>query len=153
VAPPPAALAPPPPEQLRADILAATRVPGVQRGLWGIVVHSLDRNERLVDLNPAALLVPASLAKLVSVATAAEAVGWDYRFETTLRATGPIADGVLQGDLIVAGSGDPSIGGRGGDDITAWVDALKAAGIRRIEGRIIGDDDAVEEPRPQLAWA
>lgn len=126
---------------------------GVSRGAWGIVVHSLDRHERLFELNPRMLLVPASVAKLAAVATAADAVGWDYRFETSLKAAGPIVDGVLQGDLLVTGSGDPSIGGRAGDDITSWIDALKASGLRRINGRVIGDDDAIEEPRPQLAWA
>jgi len=119
-------------------------MPGVQNGAWGIVVHSLARDERLFELNPRTLLVPASASKLVSVATAAEAVGWDYRFETTLRGTGPVADGTLHGDLLVVGSGDPSIGGRAGDDLGAFVDALKALGIRRIEGRVIGDDDRVE---------
>jgi serine-type D-Ala-D-Ala carboxypeptidase/endopeptidase (penicillin-binding protein 4) len=140
-------------QQLRADIAAAVQMQGVQRGAWGIVVHSLTRDERLFELNARTLLVPASTSKLVTVATAAEAVGWDYRFETTLRGTGPIADGTLQGDLIVVGSGDPSIGGRAGDDLAPFVDALKALGIRRIDGRVIGDDDAIEEPRPQLAWA
>jgi D-alanyl-D-alanine carboxypeptidase/D-alanyl-D-alanine-endopeptidase (penicillin-binding protein 4) len=139
--------------QLRQDIAAATQAPGVQRGVWGVAVHSLDRNERLYELNPGMLLVPASAAKLAAVATAAEAVGWDYRYETTVHATGPVVDGVVQGDLIVAGSGDPTIGGRAGDDVDGWVEALKAAGVRRVDGRIIGDDDAVEEPRPQLAWA
>ena len=128
-------------------------MPGVSRAAWGVAVQSLDRRERLFTLNAGTLLVPASVAKLVSVATAADAVGWDYRYVTTLRAAGPIVDGVLHGDLIVVGSGDPSIGGRAGDDLSIWVDALKAAGIRRIEGRIIGDDDLVDEPRPQLAWA
>jgi D-alanyl-D-alanine carboxypeptidase/D-alanyl-D-alanine-endopeptidase (penicillin-binding protein 4) len=99
------------------------------------------------------LFVPASAAKLVSVATAAEAVGWDYRFETALRTTGPIDGGVLHGDLIVVGSGDPSLGGRGGGDLSDFVAAVGAAGITRIDGRIIGDDDALEEPRPQLSWA
>src|SRR5688572_25760807 len=140
-------------QQLRQALTAATRAPGVQRGAWGVVVHSLDRNERLYELNPQMLLVPASAAKLAAVATAAEAVGWDYRYETTLRTTGPVVDGVLRGDLIVVGSGDPTIGGRAGEDIGGWVDALKSAGIRRIDGRIIGEDDAIEEPRPQLAWA
>jgi D-alanyl-D-alanine carboxypeptidase/D-alanyl-D-alanine-endopeptidase (penicillin-binding protein 4) len=121
--------------------------------VWGIAVHSIDRNERLVELQPRTLLVPASLAKLAAVATAVDAVGWDYRFETTLRATGPITDGVLAGDLVAVGSGDPTIGGRGGEDFSAWVAAVKAAGVRRIDGRIIGDDNAIEEPRPQLAWA
>src|SRR5688572_9119888 len=139
--------------RLRLDLTQATQQTGVSRGAWGVVVQSLDRDERLFELNPRMLLVPASVAKLAAVATAAEAVGWDYRFETTLRTTGPIVDGVLQGDLIVVGSGDPTIGGRAGEDIGGWVDALKSAGIRRIDGRIIGEDDAIEEPRPQLAWA
>ena len=143
----------------------------MQRGLWGIAVHSLDRDERLVEINSAALFVPASVAKIVSIASAADAVGWDYQFETTLRATGPVVQAdrpereraaasaadvpfsVLQGDLLVVGSGDPSIGGRAGSDLSVFVDALKARGVRRIEGRIIGDDDSIEEPRPQLAWA
>jgi D-alanyl-D-alanine carboxypeptidase/D-alanyl-D-alanine-endopeptidase (penicillin-binding protein 4) len=139
--------------RLRAEILAATTSPGVQRGTWGIVVHSLDRNERLFELNPRALLVPASVAKLASVASAVDAVGWDYRFETTVRTNGVIDNGTLRGDLFIVGSGDPAIGARGGDDIETWIDALKASGIRRIEGRIIGDDNAIEEPRPALAWA
>ena len=140
-------------QQLQADIRSSIAVPGVRRAAWGIVVHSLDRNERLFELNPGTQLVPASIVKLVSVASASEAVGWDFRYETTLRATGPVVDGVLMGDLVAVGSGDPSIAGRGGTDLTAWVDGLKAAGIRRIDGRVIGDDDGVEEPRPQLAWA
>jgi serine-type D-Ala-D-Ala carboxypeptidase/endopeptidase (penicillin-binding protein 4) len=139
--------------QLRRDILSATNGFGVTRGVWGIAVYSLDRQEPLFDLNPRALLVPASSAKLVTVATAAEAAGWNYRYTTTLRATGPIVDGVLKGDLLAVGSGDPSIGGPAGDDLSTWSDSLKAAGVRRIEGRVIGDDDAFEEPRPQLAWA
>jgi len=139
--------------QLQQSITAATRLPGVSRASWGIAVQSLDRREPLFALNAGTLLVPASVAKLVTVATAADAVGWDYRYTTLLRATGPIVDGVLQGDLLVVGSGDPSVGGRAGDDLSTWVAGLKAAGIRRIDGRIIGDDDGVEEPRPQLAWA
>jgi D-alanyl-D-alanine carboxypeptidase/D-alanyl-D-alanine-endopeptidase (penicillin-binding protein 4) len=109
--------APNPVAQLQQSILSATRMPGVSRAAWGIAVQSLDRRERLFTLNGGTLLVPASVAKLVSVATAADAVGWDYRYTTTLRATGPIADGVLRGDLLVVGSGDPSIGGRAGDDL------------------------------------
>jgi len=85
--------------------------------MWGIVVQSLERDERLFELNSRALLASASVAKLSSLATTVDAVRWDYRFETTLRATGPIVDGVLQGDLVVVGSGDPSIGGRSGGEV------------------------------------
>ena len=139
-------------KELQEDLIAATRSPGVERGTWGIVVHSLDRDQPLFELNSRALLVPASVAKIVSAVTAADAVGWDFRYETALRATGPVVNGVLRGDLVVVGSGDPTIGGRGDDDLGEWASALRAAGIRRIDGRVIGDDDAIEEPRPQLAW-
>ena len=91
-------------------------------------MQSLDRDERLFELNPRTLLVPASVAKLVSVATAAEAVGWDYRFETTLRATGPVVDGVLHGDLArrrLRRSVDRRPRRR---RPRGWVDALKARG-------------------------
>lgn len=151
------ASAPTPPldpvQQLSRDLTAATLEPGVQRAAWGIVVQSLDRDERVFELNPRTLLVPASTVKLISLASAADAVGWDYHFDTTVRATAPIVDGVLRGDLIVVGSGDPSIGSRSGQGLTAWVEALRQRGLTRIEGRVIGDDDSVEEPRPQLAWA
>jgi D-alanyl-D-alanine carboxypeptidase/D-alanyl-D-alanine-endopeptidase (penicillin-binding protein 4) len=140
-------------QQLSNDITTITRTPGVQRAAWGIAVQSLDRGERLFDLNPRTLLVPASIAKLVSLSAAVDAVGWDFRYETTIRGAGPMVDGVLEGDLLVTGSGDPSIAGRAGTDLTVWIQALKALGLRRIEGRVIGDDDAIEEPRPQLAWA
>jgi D-alanyl-D-alanine carboxypeptidase/D-alanyl-D-alanine-endopeptidase (penicillin-binding protein 4) len=139
--------------RLQDDILTLTRSPGVERAVWGIVVQSLDRAERLVEVNPRTLLVPASAAKLLAVANAADAVGWDFRFATELRTAGTVVRGVLRGDLIVVGSGDPSIGGRGGSDLEEWITAVQGAGIERIDGRVIGIDDALEEPRPGLTWA
>lgn len=114
---------------------------------------SLDTGERLFEVNPRTLLVPASVAKLVSAAGAIETVGWDYRFETPVRGTGEVRDGVLHGDLLVVGAGDPSIGGRNGLDLRAWVQSLRDAGVHAIDGRIIGIDDAFEEPRPGFAWS
>lgn len=137
---------------LAGTLTRLTRSPGVRKAIWGIEVYSLDRSAPLYQLNHDQLMVPASAAKIVSVATAAEAVGWDYRWETTVRAHGRIADGVLQGDLVITGTGDPSIGGRAGENLTAWIEAIRRAGITRVLGRVIGDDNAVEEPRPQLAW-
>ena len=156
-APPAVVTSPPGPVDklgaLRSDLAAITKMPGVQRATWGIAVQSLARNQRLFDLNPQTLMVPASVAKLISVATASDAVGWDYRFTTTLRSTGAIEGGVLHGDLLVVGGGDPAIGGRGGDDFSTWVDALKSAAIHRVDGRVVGIDDAFEEPRPGFAWS
>jgi D-alanyl-D-alanine carboxypeptidase/D-alanyl-D-alanine-endopeptidase (penicillin-binding protein 4) len=155
--PRPAIPGPPPPNpvaQLRSDFNALIDQPGHQRGTWGVAVHSLARNERLFEQNPRTLLVPASTMKLVSLAAAAEAVGWDYVFETKLLASGPVMDGVLKGDLVIVGSGDPSVLGRPlSDAFGPWIDALRARGITRIEGRVVADDDALEEPKPGFAWS
>jgi D-alanyl-D-alanine carboxypeptidase/D-alanyl-D-alanine-endopeptidase (penicillin-binding protein 4) len=92
--------------------------------------------------------------KIVTVMSAAEAVGWDYTFETTLLATGPVSEGVLHGDLVVTGNGDPTVLGRAGNDTLApWTAALRERGIERIDGRVIADDNQVEEPRPGFAWS
>jgi serine-type D-Ala-D-Ala carboxypeptidase/endopeptidase (penicillin-binding protein 4) len=140
--------------QLKADFDSIVDRPGHQRGIWGIAIHSLARNERLYERNPRTLLVPASTMKLVCVAAAAEAAGWDYVFETTMLATGPVRDGVLEGDLAVVGSGDPSVLGRpAGDTFAPWIEGLRGRGITRVQGRVVADDDALEEPQPGFAWS
>jgi D-alanyl-D-alanine carboxypeptidase/D-alanyl-D-alanine-endopeptidase (penicillin-binding protein 4) len=140
-------------QQLRQDVVDAITAPGLQRATWGVAVRSLERGEPLLELNADALLVPASVAKLVTLATAADAVGWDYRFETTVTAAGPVVDGVLSGDLVIRGNGDPTIESTGGPTLADWVDALARRGLRRVTGRVVGDDNGTEEPLPRFAWA
>lgn len=146
--------------QLRHDFDSLLDRPGHLHGTWGILVESLVADNRLYERNARTLMVPASTMKLVSVATAADAVGWDYRFETRFFATGPIVDGVLRGDLLIVGSGDPSVEPRlgaaspsGVETTPPWVQVLREKGVTRIEGRIIGDDDHVEEPKPGFSWS
>jgi D-alanyl-D-alanine carboxypeptidase/D-alanyl-D-alanine-endopeptidase (penicillin-binding protein 4) len=143
-----------PVQQLRSDFDNLIDQPGHQRGVWGIVIQSIERSDVLYERNPRTLLVPASTMKLVSMAAAAESVGWDYTFETRLLGTAPVVDGVLQGDLLVIGSGDPSVFGRAGEaTLDPWIEALRQRGITRIDGRVVGDDDDVEEPKPGFGWS
>ena len=92
----------PPLRRLAADVRELTAMPGVKRGLWGVMAYSLTRRQPLFELNPQTLFVPASTTKLLSAASAYDSVGRDYRFETTVWATGPIVAGTPQGDLLVA---------------------------------------------------
>ena len=59
-------------------------------------------------------MMPASNMKILTLAAAADSLGWDYRFTTTLEARGAISNGVLHGDLIVKSNGDPTINTRNG---------------------------------------
>jgi D-alanyl-D-alanine carboxypeptidase/D-alanyl-D-alanine-endopeptidase (penicillin-binding protein 4) len=140
---------------LQQDLTALFRAPAFSNALWGVLVRSLDNGQTLFALNPGTLLMPASNMKLVTMSVAAERLGWDYRFETKLVSDGPVEDGVLKGDLIVAGSGDPSIGARGESTrvFDLWADALKAQGIETIDGRIIGDDNALDDEGLGQGWA
>ncbi len=139
---------------LARDIDALLDRPGQQRATWGVVVQSLRTGDRLYARNPRTLLVPASALKIVTAATAAAAVGWDYAFTTAVAITGTVEGGALNGDLLIAGTGDPSTEGEGGVDLVQPIlEALHARGITRIAGRIVGDDSAVEEARPGQAWS
>lgn len=116
----------------------------------------MDSGELLYSLNAGKLMVPASNMKILTLAAAAETLGWDHRFTTTLEARGSIVGGVLHGDLFVRGGGDPTINtreGRGEAVFRAWVAALSAAGINEIDGRIVGDDQAFDEEGIGAGWA
>jgi serine-type D-Ala-D-Ala carboxypeptidase/endopeptidase (penicillin-binding protein 4) len=126
------------------------------RGVWGVDIRSLDTGERLFQLDADKLMMPASNMKILTLATAAEVLGWDYRFTTTLETTAPIDQGVLRGDLFVRGTGDPTINSRADRAeavFAGWSAALSQAGIFEIEGRIIGDDQAFDDEGLGAGWA
>lgn len=130
---------------LQRDLAVLFADPALQRGAAAIAVQSLDHGDALFRYNADRLLIPASTLKLVTVAAAAEVLGWDFRYTTTIAAAGPIEDGVLRGDLVVRGQGDPTINRRydGGDGVLAeWAGRLSAGGLRRVNGRLVGDDRA-----------
>jgi len=77
-------------------------------------------------------LPPASVTKAITALYALEFLGADHRFETRLLATGPVEGGVLAGDLVLAGGGDPTLDTDALADMAA---ALKRAGVREITGR------------------
>ena len=141
-------------ENLRRDIDALIDAPALARSYWGVLVKSLRSGETLYERNARRLLMPASNMKIVTLAAAAERLGWNYTYETALFAAGTTADGTLHGDLVVVGSGDPSLTAGGGDALFAeWADALKRAGIRTVTGRVIGDDNAFEDNGLGFGWS
>jgi D-alanyl-D-alanine carboxypeptidase/D-alanyl-D-alanine-endopeptidase (penicillin-binding protein 4) len=144
-------------DELQRDLRRLFTGASLAHASWGIDVFSLRTGETLFSYGAERFLLPASTQKLLTTAVAAERLGWDYRFTTRLLATGPIdAYGTLRGDLVVAGNGDPSINPRHPERwrvFDDWAAALHARGLRSIEGRIVGDDNAFEEPGWGQGWS
>ena len=103
--------------------------------------------------------VTASNMKLITSAVALQSLGPDYRFTTRLVATGPIENGVLDGDLVLVGSGDPSFGGRGEKNPTDVFERMLesafevSGGLHRITGRVLGDDNSLPDETMGEGWA
>jgi D-alanyl-D-alanine carboxypeptidase/D-alanyl-D-alanine-endopeptidase (penicillin-binding protein 4) len=85
-------------------------------------------------------LPPASTAKVITALFALDRLGPAFRFSTRLMATGPVAGGLVQGDLILAGGADPTLST---DTLAAMAQALAAQGVRGVTGRFLTDDSAL----------
>lgn len=112
---------------------------------WGVLVRSLATGETLYRRNEGRLFMPASNMKLVTGAAVLETLGPDFRYRTEVAGSGPVEGGVLRGDLLVYAGGDPSISARFHGDaravFRAWADSLRARGVTRIAGGVVGVDE------------
>jgi D-alanyl-D-alanine carboxypeptidase/D-alanyl-D-alanine-endopeptidase (penicillin-binding protein 4) len=79
-------------------------------------------------------LPPASVAKAITALYGLEKLGPSYRFRTRLLATGPVQGGVLEGDLILAGGGDPTLDT---DALAGLAAGLARGGVQRVRGRFL----------------
>lgn len=154
VAPPSVVSTPDAAERLQADLSAIFTTPQFERSFWSVLVRPLNSSQTLYDLNSAKLMMPGSAMKIVTAAAAGELLGWDQRFETRVVASAPIERGVLRGDLFVVGGGDPSISERsdtpGG--MRALARQVREAGVTRVEGGVIGDDDLFDDRDLGNGW-
>ncbi|OOY19166.1 D-alanyl-D-alanine carboxypeptidase/D-alanyl-D-alanine-endopeptidase [Thioclava sp. DLFJ5-1] len=100
----------------------------------GYVVADLKSGQILEQRNAGQAMPPASALKSITSLYAMEQLGGDFRFGTQLIATGPISGGRIQGDLILAGGGDPTLTT---DDLNAMAKQLAAKGVQGITGRFL----------------
>jgi D-alanyl-D-alanine carboxypeptidase/D-alanyl-D-alanine-endopeptidase (penicillin-binding protein 4) len=157
-----------PPDRLSGKIeslLAASA--GAKRAFWGIHIVRLAGGRAVYQSNADSFFIPASNTKLFSTALALDRLGPGHRFHTVVQADAlPDAGGLLEGDLVLYGGGDPSLSDRiipyapepwiRGPvvrGIENLADQIVAGGVRDIRGGIVGDDSAyVWEPYPE-GWA
>lgn len=144
--------------ELQARIAEVLRKPELAQAMVGIKVASLDTGQVIFESNSNKLLRPASNMKLYTVAAAIDRLTPDYRFVTSVYAPDkPDAKGAIKGDLIIYGRGDPSIGFRfnegnyfkGIDDLAA---RIVAAGVKRVDGDLVGDESHFTGPPYGTGW-
>lgn len=145
--------------ELQEQLSAHIAQPKFDAALWGAKVVAADSGKVIFEHNSQKLFSPASNSKLYTVALALDRLGGEYRFKTSLYSTAkPDASGVLNGDLLVFGRGDPGINARlHNNDIYAALEpliaALTNAGVRDIRGDLIGDDSFFHGPPYGSGWA
>ncbi|MCC6370187.1 MAG: D-alanyl-D-alanine carboxypeptidase/D-alanyl-D-alanine-endopeptidase [Bacteroidia bacterium] len=126
---------------------------------YGFCVMNAKTSEVVAEHKAHELMIPASTLKIVTTAAALKLLGPSFRYTTKLSYTGNFnkTTGVLDGDLVIVGSGDPSLQSENfGKEscVEKWAQELKKKGIKEINGSIIGDASAFEREIPgEWIWA
>jgi D-alanyl-D-alanine carboxypeptidase/D-alanyl-D-alanine-endopeptidase (penicillin-binding protein 4) len=145
-------------EELRARIAEVLRSSEIAPAQLAVKIASLDTGRILYEENAGKLLLPASNMKIYTVAAALDRLSPDYRYTTSVYANArPDAAGTVRGDLIVYGRGDPTFAAsfEGGDYYKAIDDLaarIVAAGVKRVEGNLVGDESYFTGPRLGWGW-
>lgn len=142
--------------ELQARIAALLDQPKFAAARWGVRIIAPE-GKIIFERDADKTFMPASNMKLYTSAAALDAFGPDFKIKTSVYATKPVSrGGVLKGDLIFYGRGDPNLSPRfdtddpdrydelkPADKITAieqLADQIKARGIKTVTGNLIGDD-------------
>ena len=104
---------------------------------WGVFVVSLQDGRVLAARDAQKLFTPASVQKIITSVVALDKLGADFRWKTSVFASNKIEKGVLDGDLILYGQGAPDLSDEGIENLA---NQLKAKGLQKVKGNIIGDE-------------
>jgi len=143
-------------EALRIALERSLPVGRWTRSRWGVLVVSLDRGDTLFARDAHRPLVPASNAKLLTSAAALHYLRPEFRYETFLLSGDPVVGGVLHGDLVLYGTGDPSLARNHREDRTdplrLLARKLHRQGVRAIRGDVVGDGTYFTGPDIPPTW-
>ena len=125
----------------------------------GIYVKNLTTGEVIAETNPRQSLVPGSILKLLTTATAIDMLGAGFRFETLLAYSGEIYNDTLVGNLYIIGGGDPALGSSYFKDHAPyrhfqdeWVKKISQLRIKHIRGNMVTDATIFEEQTIPDTW-
>lgn len=143
--------------QLELDKLK--KDPHLASATWGFYALNLSNNKIEAEHNAQINLVPASVMKSITTATALELLGPEFKYSTKIYIRGEISsEGILNGDLIIRGGGDPTLGSEANSGrcesciVNEVITMLQKQGIRLIAGDILADDSYFEAKMTPGGW-
>ena len=121
-----------------------------------VLIKNIGTGEELAEYRSKYNLIPASVTKVVSTASALEILSDTFRFRTKLEYDGEIKNGVLRGNLYITGGGDPTLASNQSQKkctlFATFLNAVKKKGIKKIEGNIVGDASLYAEEGSPGIW-
>ena len=134
--------------QLNQTLQKLDKTPVLRNATWGAYAVYADNGQVLMSHNSERGLAPASGLKAMTTSIALDELGPDFTFKTSLFYSGHIDDkGTLNGNIYIRGGGDPTLGSDVVDGslstdslMQQWTRAIKQAGIRKVKGKIIADN-------------
>lgn len=143
-------------EIINAAINGFAGAHGIDSTSVALSIVDLNSGETIASYNESLPLIPASIMKSVTIATLLRHAGIDYTYQTLLLTDGVKRDTILDGNLIIRGSGDPSLNSkaepRSGDFAAECAAKLRQMGIKRIRGKIIPDESYLKGPSIPTSW-
>jgi len=145
-----------PREALRHSIDSLLADPALRNAYLGTLIVNPRRGDTLYSRNAGRVFMPASNQKILTGAVALAQLGPGYRYRTTIMKRGTLANGVLDGDLIVIGRGDPTLSdriqGKAMNAMLAIADSLAGRGVRRVSGSLKRGGDAFPDSIHGYGW-
>jgi len=130
--------------------------PALKHSSFALVIADPKTDKIIFNHNGEISLTPASTLKLLTTSASLQLLGNDYHYKTYIALQGTIQDSILQGNLVIIGSGDPTLGSENFEEnlpekiLTKIYTAIKTSGIKKINGNIMADvnsfDDALTPP-------
>jgi len=145
-------------QQFNAAFKSLTNDPSFKHATISLYVINTSNEKIVTDVNSEVGVAPASCQKVITASTAFALLGHEYRYKTTIGYTGNIVNGVLNGNLILKGSGDPTLGSWRYDEakeenvISDFKNAISREGIHVITGHVFADESLWNSEATPDGW-
>lgn len=144
-------------QDLHPAVKAFVDAPGLHNAGVGILIKDVETEEIVAEYRRNTNLIPASITKLITTATALEVFSDTFKFETKVVMEGHLSkDSTLHGNIYVVGGGDPSIASKynklPNDFFSNAANAVRTAGIKKVDGAVIGDASLYAQCAQMPIW-